>query len=53
MSDRKSPACTEEHEALRRALRELVEREVKPHVLAWEAAGAVPRALSARVRGGH
>lgn len=35
----------EEHRLLRHSLRELVEREVTPNVLDWEARGAVPRAL--------
>jgi acyl-CoA dehydrogenase len=34
---------TEDHELLRRTIRAFVEREVTPHVDAWEAAGAIPR----------
>jgi citronellyl-CoA dehydrogenase len=36
---------SEEHEIFRRSLRAFVEREVTPNVLAWEAAGQVPREL--------
>lgn len=35
----------EEHEIFRRALRGFVEREIAPYVLAWEAAGEIPREL--------
>lgn len=38
-----------ELELLRSTLRSLVEREVTPHVLEWEAAGTVPRELFARL----
>lgn len=36
---------TEEHEAFRRTVRQFVERQVKPHVAAWEDAEEFPRAL--------
>ncbi|MBI5529455.1 MAG: acyl-CoA dehydrogenase family protein [Deltaproteobacteria bacterium] len=35
----------QEHEMFRRSLRELVGREIAPHALEWEAAGALPREL--------
>lgn len=41
----------EEHEALRAAVRDFVDREVRPHVAAWEACGAVPRELFRRLGG--
>lgn len=40
---RRSPYFTEEHEALRDQVRRFVETEIKPHALAWEEAGFVPR----------
>jgi acyl-CoA dehydrogenase len=40
-----SPFYTEAHEAWRASLRRWVEREITPHVGAWEEAGEVPRAL--------
>jgi acyl-CoA dehydrogenase len=40
---RRSPYFTEEHEALRDQVRRFVETEIKPHALAWEEAGSVPR----------
>ncbi|PZO03692.1 MAG: acyl-CoA dehydrogenase [Hyphomicrobiales bacterium] len=40
---RRSPYFTEEHEALRTQIRRFVETEIKPHALAWEEAGFVPR----------
>jgi acyl-CoA dehydrogenase len=36
---------TEEHEAFRQTVRTFVERELKPHVRAWEAAESFPREL--------
>lgn len=36
---------TEEHEAFRRTVRQWIEREVKPHVAAWEEAEEFPREL--------
>ncbi len=36
---------TEEHDLLRRSVREFVEREIKPHILEWETAGHVPREI--------
>ena len=36
---------TEEHEAFRRTMRQWIEREVKPHVVAWEEAEEFPRDL--------
>lgn len=42
-SARRSPYFTEEHEALRDQVRRFVETEIKPHALAWEEAGFVPR----------
>jgi acyl-CoA dehydrogenase len=44
-----SPYFSEEHEALRGQLRRFVETEVKPHGLAWEEAGMVPRAVLRRM----
>ena len=38
----------EEHDLFRGAVREFVEREVKPHVLEWEEEGAIPRSLFER-----
>ena len=35
----------EDHEAFRKSVREFVEREVTPHALEWEEAGAIPREL--------
>ncbi len=43
----RSPFYGPEHEAFRAAMRRFVEREVTPHVEAWEAAGAFPRELYA------
>jgi acyl-CoA dehydrogenase len=39
----RSPYFGEEHEALRDQVRRFVETEIKPHALAWEEAGFVPR----------
>jgi acyl-CoA dehydrogenase len=35
----------EQHELFRQAVRGFVQKEVEPHIEAWEAAGAIPRAL--------
>lgn len=43
----KSRYYTEEHEAFRRSVRTFVEREIMPHVQAWEEAKRFPRALYA------
>jgi alkylation response protein AidB-like acyl-CoA dehydrogenase len=40
---------SEEHEMLRRTLRAFVEKEVTPHVGAWEDAGQIPRAFWRRL----
>ena len=42
-----SPWLTSEHEAFRRALRTVVERELAPHADEWEAAGIFPREIYA------
>ena len=44
-----SPYLREEHELLRAQLRRFVESEVKPHALAWEAQGFVPREVLRRM----
>lgn len=49
IAPRRSPYFGEEHEALRHQLRRFVETEVKPHGLAWEEAGMVPRAVLERM----
>ncbi|GAU81171.1 acyl-CoA dehydrogenase family protein [Bosea sp. BIWAKO-01] len=46
---RRSPYFTEEHEALRDQLRRFVDTEIKPHALAWEEAGFVPREVLRRM----
>ena len=46
---RRSPYFTEEHEALRDQVRRFVETEIKPHALAWEKAGFVPREVLRRM----
>ena len=46
---RRSPYFTEEHEALRDQLRRFVDTEIKPHALAWEEAGFVPRGVLRRM----
>jgi acyl-CoA dehydrogenase len=43
------PPFTDEHEMLRRAIRTFVEKEVAPHVDAWEEAGRIPRELWRRL----
>ena len=40
---------TPEHDMLRRSVRAFVEREVTPHVAAWEDAGQIPRAFWRRM----
>lgn len=40
-----SPFYTAEHEAFRHQVRRFVEREIMPHVDAWDEAGEFPRAL--------
>lgn len=40
-----SRILTEEHEAFRRTVRAFVEREITPHVEAWEEARSFPREL--------
>ena len=42
---RKHPGWTDEHEQLRRTVRGFVEREIMPHVDAWEQACEFPREL--------
>ena len=41
----KSPHYTEAHEAFRASLRRFVEREIAPHIDAWDEAGTFPRDL--------
>jgi acyl-CoA dehydrogenase len=41
----KSPFYNAEHEAFRQQARRFVEREIVPHIDAWEAAGILPREL--------
>jgi acyl-CoA dehydrogenase len=43
------PPFTEEHEALRESIRSFVEKEIRPHVQAWEEAREFPRALYTRM----
>ena len=43
------PPLTDEHEMLRRTVRAFVEKEVVPHVDAWEEAGRIPRAFWRRL----
>jgi acyl-CoA dehydrogenase len=40
---------TDEHELLRKSVRAFVDKEVTPHVAAWEAAGRIPRELWRRL----
>jgi len=44
-----SPYFREEHEALRAQVRRFVESEIKPHALAWEEQGFVPREVLRRM----
>jgi acyl-CoA dehydrogenase len=41
----RSPYYDESHEAVCATVRRFVEREIMPHVDAWEAAGELPRSL--------
>ena len=43
------PTLTDEHQMLRRTVRAFVEKEVVPHVDAWEEAGRIPRAFWRRL----
>ena len=43
------PTFTDEHEMLRRTVRAFVEKEVVPHVDAWEETGGIPRAFWRRL----
>lgn len=45
MPQRTAPYYTEDHDALRDTLRRFVEREITPHVAAWERDKAFPREL--------
>ncbi len=44
-----APPFTAEHEMLRKTVRSFVEREVVPHVDAWEEAGQIPRTFWRRL----
>src|SRR5258706_3055661 len=46
---RSSPPFTAEHDMLRRTIRAFVEKEITPHVAAWEDAGRIPRELWRRL----
>jgi alkylation response protein AidB-like acyl-CoA dehydrogenase len=46
---RPHPLFTAEHEMLRRSVRAFVEKEIAPHVAAWEDAGQIPRELWRRL----
>jgi acyl-CoA dehydrogenase len=43
------PPFTHEHEMLRRTIRAFVDKEIAPHVAAWEEAGRIPRELWRRL----
>ena len=43
------PPFTDEHELLRRSMRAFVDKEIVPHVDAWEEAGRIPRELWRRL----
>jgi acyl-CoA dehydrogenase len=43
------PPFTDEHEMLRRSIRAFVEKDITPHVDAWEEAGRIPRELWRRL----
>ena len=45
----RSPYFSEEHEILRAQVRRFVETEIKPHALAWEEQGFVPREVLRRM----
>ena len=45
----RSPMLTDEHEMLRRTVRAFVDKEVVPHVDAWEEAGRIPRGFWRRL----
>src|ERR671917_575274 len=45
----RSAYFTEEHEMLRSQVRRFVEEEIKPHALAWEEQGFVPRDVLRRM----
>ena len=44
-----APPFTDEHEMLRRSIRAFVEKDITPHVAAWEEAGRIPRDLWRRL----
>ena len=48
-ASRRSPYFSEEHEMLREQVRRFVETEIKPHALAWEQQGCVPREVLRRM----
>ncbi len=48
-SSRRSPYFSEEHEMLRTQVRRFVDTEIKPHALAWEEQGCVPRDVLRRM----
>ncbi len=48
-SSQRSPYFSEEHELLRAQVRRFVEAEIKPHGLAWEEQGFVPRDVLRRM----
>ena len=48
-SSQRSPYFSEEHELLRAQVRRFVETEIKPHGLAWEEQGFVPREVLRRM----
>jgi acyl-CoA dehydrogenase len=48
MVERRSPFYGPDHDAFRATIRRFVEREVAPHVDAWDEAGAFPRELYAK-----
>src|ERR1700738_4611018 len=48
-SSARSPYFSEEHEMLRAQVRRFVETEIKPHGLAWEEQGYVPREVLRRM----
>ena len=50
-SEHRVPYFSEEHELLRTQVRRFVETEIKPHALAWEEQGYVPRDVLRRMGG--